>query len=124
MFPFLQDFGDSIPGHGGITDRMDCQVDSLDVSIYKFILYWLYLTTWEIFVLVGSYRELCLNIQTRFKSMVFSLASLTPEKSSKRGKNNSQVKNGITLKMIVCIMEILNKQKPVCLHFWPTKLRF
>jgi len=22
----LQDFGDSIPGHGGITDRMDCQV--------------------------------------------------------------------------------------------------
>ena len=21
-----QDFGDSIPGHGGITDRMDCQV--------------------------------------------------------------------------------------------------
>ena len=23
----LQDFGDSIPGHGGITDRMDCQVN-------------------------------------------------------------------------------------------------
>lgn len=22
----MQDFGDSIPGHGGITDRMDCQV--------------------------------------------------------------------------------------------------
>lgn len=22
----LQDFGDSIPGHGGMTDRMDCQV--------------------------------------------------------------------------------------------------
>ncbi|KAI3430104.1 uncharacterized protein J3R85_008247, partial [Psidium guajava] len=21
-----QDFGDSIPGHGGITDRMDCQM--------------------------------------------------------------------------------------------------
>lgn len=26
MFSFSQDFGDSIPGHGGITDRMDCQV--------------------------------------------------------------------------------------------------
>ena len=24
--------------HGGITDRMDCQVDSFDVAIYKFIL--------------------------------------------------------------------------------------
>ena len=23
----LQDFGDSIPGHGGFTDRMDCQVN-------------------------------------------------------------------------------------------------
>jgi phosphatidate cytidylyltransferase len=22
----IKDFGDSIPGHGGITDRMDCQV--------------------------------------------------------------------------------------------------
>uniref|UniRef100_A0A6N2KXQ0 Phosphatidate cytidylyltransferase n=1 Tax=Salix viminalis TaxID=40686 RepID=A0A6N2KXQ0_SALVM len=22
----VKDFGDSIPGHGGITDRMDCQV--------------------------------------------------------------------------------------------------
>lgn len=22
----VQDFGDSIPGHGGMTDRMDCQV--------------------------------------------------------------------------------------------------
>jgi CDP-diglyceride synthetase len=22
----VKDFGDSIPGHGGLTDRMDCQV--------------------------------------------------------------------------------------------------
>ena len=22
----MKDFGDSIPGHGGLTDRMDCQV--------------------------------------------------------------------------------------------------
>lgn len=29
-FSFLfQDFGDSIPGHGGITDRMDCQVSCI-----------------------------------------------------------------------------------------------
>ena len=22
----IKDFGDSIPGHGGLTDRMDCQI--------------------------------------------------------------------------------------------------
>ena len=26
----IKDFGDSIPGHGGMTDRMDCQVLTLD----------------------------------------------------------------------------------------------
>ena len=25
----IKDFGDSIPGHGGMTDRMDCQVEIL-----------------------------------------------------------------------------------------------
>ena len=25
----IKDFGDSIPGHGGMTDRMDCQVHLL-----------------------------------------------------------------------------------------------
>ena len=25
----IKDFGDSIPGHGGMTDRMDCQVSAL-----------------------------------------------------------------------------------------------
>ena len=25
----IKDFGDSIPGHGGMTDRMDCQVGSV-----------------------------------------------------------------------------------------------
>jgi phosphatidate cytidylyltransferase len=32
----IKDFGDSIPGHGGITDRMDCQVSNLEeYSNYK-----------------------------------------------------------------------------------------
>lgn len=30
--PLSQDFGDSIPGHGGITDRMDCQVSFAEVA--------------------------------------------------------------------------------------------
>ncbi|MBA0836788.1 hypothetical protein Goarm_008983, partial [Gossypium armourianum] len=29
----IKDFGDSIPGHGGITDRMDCQVRKWNLFI-------------------------------------------------------------------------------------------
>lgn len=28
----IKDFGDSIPGHGGMTDRMDCQVSCLHAA--------------------------------------------------------------------------------------------
>jgi phosphatidate cytidylyltransferase len=28
----IKDFGDSIPGHGGMTDRMDCQYVCLNLS--------------------------------------------------------------------------------------------
>lgn len=35
----MQDFGDSIPGHGGITDRMDCQVTLMKlVTLHKFMI--------------------------------------------------------------------------------------
>jgi len=39
----IKDFGDSIPGHGGITDRMDCQVvTGVFVNVYytSFIKSW------------------------------------------------------------------------------------
>lgn len=29
----IQDFGATIPGHGGFTDRMDCQVSFLNIKI-------------------------------------------------------------------------------------------
>ena len=29
----IKDFGDSIPGHGGMTDRMDCQVTPTHLSM-------------------------------------------------------------------------------------------
>ena len=31
----IKDFGDSIPGHGGMTDRMDCQVISASSAAFS-----------------------------------------------------------------------------------------
>ena len=36
----LKDFGDTIPGHGGITDRFDCQVL---MAIFSSLYYWNYI---------------------------------------------------------------------------------
>jgi phosphatidate cytidylyltransferase len=30
----IKDFADTIPGHGGITDRMDCQILMVYISFY------------------------------------------------------------------------------------------
>lgn len=43
FFSFIsQDFGDSIPGHGGITDRMDCQVTVLVILLPWFSILFVY----------------------------------------------------------------------------------
>lgn len=31
----IKDFGNSIPGHGGMTDRMDCQVSSVSKPYFR-----------------------------------------------------------------------------------------
>jgi phosphatidate cytidylyltransferase len=34
----IKDFGDSIPGHGGMTDRMDCQYVELSTVYWTYCL--------------------------------------------------------------------------------------
>lgn len=35
----MKDFGDTIPGHGGVTDRFDCQ---LIMAMFAYLYYWNY----------------------------------------------------------------------------------
>jgi phosphatidate cytidylyltransferase len=35
----MKDFGDTIPGHGGVTDRFDCQ---MIMAMFAYLYYWNY----------------------------------------------------------------------------------
>lgn len=56
----FKDFGDLIPGHGGIVDRMDCQVM---MAAFSFVFYWNFVATASNSTIMASITSLPLHQQ-------------------------------------------------------------
>jgi phosphatidate cytidylyltransferase len=64
----MKDFGQTIPGHGGVTDRFDCQ---MIMAMFAYVYYWNYVASTEhtvgealdVSVLCGNI--LCSNVLQR-----------------------------------------------------------
>lgn len=64
----IKDFGDSIPGHGGMTDRMDCQVV---MAVFSYLYYNNYIAKLEN-VSVGAVLNSVMQLDTKSQIELFS----------------------------------------------------
>lgn len=87
----IKDFGDSIPGHGGMTDRMDCQ---FIMGFFTFVYYQSFIAVYK--ASVGSVIET-------------AITGLTPEQQMEvvRGLSKHLVNQGV---INVRVLEYLGEQ--------------
>jgi len=58
----IKDFGDSIPGHGGITDRMDCQVVT---GVFAYVYYTSFIKSWSFAGIMSKIYSLSVEDQLK-----------------------------------------------------------
>ena len=56
----MKDFGDTIPGHGGVTDRFDCQ---MIMAMFAYLYYWSFVAHPE--ASVGEALDVALRLENR-----------------------------------------------------------
>lgn len=63
----MKDFGDTIPGHGGVTDRFDCQ---MMMAIFSYLYYWNFVSKPDLSV--GAVMSSVLNLDNSQQIELFT----------------------------------------------------
>jgi phosphatidate cytidylyltransferase len=68
----MKDFGDTIPGHGGVTDRFDCQ---MIMAMFAYIYYWSFIAQPQ--MSVGHVLEMALKLNDQQQLELFAKLGFT-----------------------------------------------
>jgi phosphatidate cytidylyltransferase len=68
----MKDFGDTIPGHGGVTDRFDCQ---MIMAMFAYIYYWSFIAQPKLSV--GHVLEMALKLNDQQQLELFAKLGFT-----------------------------------------------